>query len=75
MSIVNDILAEKELKEDANAIAEGITDYMLSKDKAQTTDFILFVVDRSSGRVQFISDMNRDDSMAILQTWIKRELQ
>jgi len=60
---------EKGLKEDAEAIAEAITDHFNDNGKDRQ-GFILFVCEFNHGTVQYISDLNRVDVIPLLKYWI-----
>lgn len=67
--------SEKELKLNADAIAEGITEYLTSEGREKRIGFVLFVFDLEESILQYISDMPRENVSRVLKHWIERDVQ
>jgi hypothetical protein len=66
--------AEKDLKELSDEIAKAITESFIELGINQTTGFALFLIDFSTGTLQYVSDSNKEDVNVALNAHLKRSL-
>ena len=75
MPLADGYEAEKELKINAEAAAEGITDYLISIGKEKRYGFAIFMFDIEESILQYISDMPREEINRVLKHWLERNVQ
>lgn len=75
MEIEDKILREKDLRLDAAAVAEAITDYLKEQNRESFIGFAVFIFDTQIGTLQYISDMDREYTSAAIKAWVDRGIQ
>lgn len=75
MPLEDDYQTEKQLSIRANAMAEGLTEFLKEEGVEDSQGFILFLVDFATGTVQYISDMARESANKAVSEWLKRHIQ
>lgn len=74
MPISDGFQSERELKECAQNIAEGITEHFDFIDKQKRYYFALFVFDTKHGILQYVSDMNAEHVNVALKKHLERSV-